>query len=78
MIAILIGLALPQVVLVLFSGIAVYVAVPFRELARLLSGAHDRRQDPAPASGWLAAIMPEAMIVLHSVHSRCATEAVGG
>ena len=36
-IAILIGLALPQVAAALYFGIAVYLVVPFRGFARLLS-----------------------------------------
>ena len=36
-IAILIGLVLPEVAVVLYCGIAVYLIVPFREFARLLS-----------------------------------------
>ena len=35
-IAILIGLVLPEVAVVLYCGIAVYLIVPFREVARLL------------------------------------------
>jgi hypothetical protein len=35
-IAILIGLALPEVAVVLYFGIAVYAIVPFPEAARLL------------------------------------------
>ena len=35
MIAILIGLVVPQVAVALFFGIAVYLVVPFREVARL-------------------------------------------
>jgi TMEM175 potassium channel family protein len=35
--AILIGLVLPEVAVVLYCGIAVYLIVPFREVARLLS-----------------------------------------
>ena len=35
--AILIGLALPQLAVALYFGIAVYLIVPFREVARLLS-----------------------------------------
>ena len=36
MIAILIGLALPEPAVALYFGIAVYAMVPFREVARLL------------------------------------------
>ena len=35
-IAILIGLVLPEVAVVLYFGIAVYLIVPFRHVARLL------------------------------------------
>ena len=35
-IAILIGLVLPEAAVVLYCGIAVYLIVPFREVARLL------------------------------------------
>ena len=35
MIAILIGLVVPQVAVALVFGIAVYLVVPFREVARL-------------------------------------------
>jgi len=35
-IAVLIGLALPQVAVALYFGIAVYLIVPFREVGRLL------------------------------------------
>jgi len=37
MIAILIGLALPIAAVALYFGLAVYLVVPFREVARLLS-----------------------------------------
>ena len=43
-IAILIGLALPKVVVALYSGIAVYLVVPFREATRVLIGRHSTRQ----------------------------------
>ncbi len=39
-IAILIGLVLPEVAVVLYLGIAVYLIVPFRHVARLLFGQH--------------------------------------
>jgi len=35
-IAILIGLVLPEVAVALYCGIAVYLIVPFRQVARLL------------------------------------------
>ena len=43
-IAILIGLALPVLAVVLYFGIAVYLVVPFREAARVLTRRHSSRQ----------------------------------
>ena len=42
-IAILIGLALPALAVGLYFGIAVFLVVPFREVARILSGRHSPR-----------------------------------
>ena len=42
--AILIGLALPALAVGLYFGIAVFLVMPFREVARLLSGRHSPRQ----------------------------------
>jgi uncharacterized membrane protein len=44
MIAILIGLALPVAAVALYFGIAVYVVVPFREVARVLVRRHSTHQ----------------------------------
>ena len=44
MIAILIGLALPVAAMALYSGITVYLVVPFREAARVLARRHSPRQ----------------------------------
>jgi TMEM175 potassium channel family protein len=43
-IAILIGLALPSLAVALYFGLAVYLVVPFREAARVLSRRHSSRQ----------------------------------
>ena len=43
-IAILIGLLLPVAAVTLYFGLAVYLAVPFREAARVLIGRHSSRQ----------------------------------
>ena len=43
-IAILIGLWLPALAVALYLGIAVYLVMPFREAARLLSGRHSPHQ----------------------------------
>ena len=43
-IAILIGLALPVAAVVIYFGIAVYLVMPFREVARLLFRRHSSRQ----------------------------------
>jgi len=44
MIAILIGLLLPIAAVALYFGLAVYLVVPFREVARVLRGRHSSRQ----------------------------------
>jgi uncharacterized membrane protein len=43
-IAILIGLALPVAAMALYSGITVYLVMPFREAARVLARRHSTRQ----------------------------------
>jgi hypothetical protein len=43
-IAILIGLALPVAAVALYSGLAVYLVVPFREAARVLIRRHGTRK----------------------------------
>jgi uncharacterized membrane protein len=43
-IAILIGLALPEVAVALYFGIAIYLVVPFRETARVLRRRHSSRR----------------------------------
>jgi len=43
-IAILVGLAMPVLAVALYSGIAVYLVVPFREAARVLIRRHGTRQ----------------------------------
>jgi hypothetical protein len=42
--AILIGLALPVAAVALYSGITVYLVVPFREAAQVLARRHSSRQ----------------------------------
>jgi uncharacterized membrane protein len=44
MLAILIGLALPVAAVALYSGITVYLVVPFREAAQVLARRHSSRQ----------------------------------
>ena len=43
-IAILIGLALPTAAVALYFGLAVYLVVPFREVARVVCRRHSSRQ----------------------------------
>jgi hypothetical protein len=61
-IAILIGLAVPVAAVALYFGIAVYLIVPFRESrTAAVAASMSPRQERACTSGWLAAIMAEAM-----------------
>jgi hypothetical protein len=55
-IAILIGLALPAAAVALYAGLAVYLAVPFREAARVLirgtAIANEPRYKPRQPAHW--------------------------
>jgi len=49
--AIVIGLLVPVVAVVLYFGIAVYLVVPFREVARVMSGDPTARRSTRPGRG---------------------------